>query len=246
MRRLYQQVADALREEISKGAYAVGSRLPAERILAANFHVSRPTVREAIIALEIAGLVEVRVGSGVYVIDRTGDRNAPDELDIGPFELMEARRIIEADIAAAAAARIDDIQLSRLHRLLDLMEEENVAGVTGEQADREFHICLAQGSQNSALVSTVVHLWDIRETSPMLITMLNRARTQGVQPMIDDHRKILSAVEQRDPQAAANAMRDHLSRVIETLLHVTEIEAVERARNETAELRRRLEEGSSF
>lgn len=237
MRRLYQQVADQLRADITAGKYEVNSRLPAERLMAAEFDVSRPTIREAIIALEIGGLVEVRVGSGVYVVSKTGDRHAPTELDIGPFELLEARRMIESDLASVAAARIDALQLARLDQLLEEMTHENEIGAVGERADREFHNVIAQATRNSALVSTVEHLWSVRETSPMIVTMLNKARAYGIQPMIEDHQRIVDALRERDPDGAHSAMHSHLSRVIDALLESTEAEAVERARMEARALR---------
>src|SRR6266481_9211298 len=126
--RLYKRVADELRAAILSGRYAPGRRLPAERELGEMFRVSRPTVREAVIALELQGLVEVRVGAGVFVLepstlDRT--RGMGPELTIGPFELMEARKIIESETAALAASLIDDEQLDRLERIIDSMAEEN-------------------------------------------------------------------------------------------------------------------------
>ncbi len=244
MRRLYQQIADKLRADITNDRYEVNSRLPAERLLADEFNVSRPTIREAIIALEIGGLVEVRVGSGVYVVSKTGDRAAPSELNIGPFEQLEARRIIESDIASMAAARINEIQLARLDQLLVEMARENEIGAIGEEADREFHHTIAEATRNSALVSTVEHLWMFRETSPMMVVMLNKARAYGVQPMIEDHRRILEALKERDPDGAHAAMHAHLSRVIDALLESTEAEAVERARQEARALREQYQTGS--
>lgn len=237
MRRLYQQVADNLRADIAAGKYEVNSRLPAERLLAEEFNVSRPTIRESIIALEIGGYVEVQVGSGVYVVSKTGDRHAPTELDIGPFELLEARRIIESDMAAVAAARIDDVQLARLDQLIEDMVEENKVGAVGEHADREFHTAIAHATQNSALVATVEHLWSVRETSPMLVAMLNKVRAYGFLPMIEDHQRIADAIRQRDPDAAHAAMHSHLSRVIDALLESSEADEIERVRNQTQALR---------
>ncbi|MEO1421258.1 MAG: FadR/GntR family transcriptional regulator [Pseudomonadota bacterium] len=238
MRRLYQQVAEQLRQRIRQGEYNVGDRMPAERLLAEEFDVSRPTVREAMIALEITGFVEVRVGSGVHVISRSGQGEVTDELDVGPFELMEARLLIESDIASVAAERIDEIQIRRLDELLDDMVRENEIGEVGEQADRDFHITIAQGTQNSALVGIAERFWALRETSPMMAEMLNRSRAYGIQPMISDHRLILEALRARDPQGAHKAMADHLTRVIDALLEVTETEAIERVRTE-AEARRK-------
>src|SRR3954470_19599760 len=110
-RRLYEQISRKLAKSIADGEYAVGDRLPSERELAQNFKISRPTVREAIIALELDGLVEVRVGSGVYVMSRQPPGGREGAKDIGPFELLEARHAIEGEAAALAAERIDDEQL---------------------------------------------------------------------------------------------------------------------------------------
>lgn len=237
MRRLYQQVADQLRRRIQEGQYEVGQRMPAERLLAEEFNVSRPTVREAMIALEINGFVDVKVGSGVHVISRSGEADSPQELDVGPFELMEARLIVESDIAALAAVRIDDLQMAQLDELISGMSRENEIGDVGEKADRDFHITIARATKNSALVGIAERLWALRETSPMVAEMLNRSRAYGVRPMIEDHRKIVDALRSRDGTAAHAAMSSHLSRVIDALLEVTETEALERAKQE-AETRR--------
>src|SRR6202030_129567 len=110
---LSRRAADELRAPILAGQYPPGRRLPAERELAEMFNVSRPTLREAVIALELQNLVEVRVGSGVFVLDPGAAgrvRGAGPDLTIGPFELMEARKIIESETAALAATLIDDEQ----------------------------------------------------------------------------------------------------------------------------------------
>ncbi len=104
--RLYQQVAEKLLELIETGNYTVGKRLPAERELASMFGVSRPTIREAVIALEIENFVEVRTGSGVYVLEKQRDNSGMSEKDIGPFELTEARALFEGETAALAAATL--------------------------------------------------------------------------------------------------------------------------------------------
>jgi GntR family transcriptional repressor for pyruvate dehydrogenase complex len=105
-RRLYRQIAEQLRALIRAGEYPVGSRLPPERDLAAQLKVSRPSVREALIALEVEGLVEVRMGSGIWVI---APEPAPSAAYIdgvlSPFEIIRARQLIECELAALAAAR---------------------------------------------------------------------------------------------------------------------------------------------
>ncbi len=237
--KLYQQVAKAISEAIRSGQYAAGNRLPSERELADEFKVSRPTVREAMIALEIHGLVEARHGSGVYVLDEPQSKTAARELDIGAFELTEARRLIEGETCALAASTITEAELDQLEAIMADMVDENQRDIKGDLADRRFHVAIAQATRNSALVTVVENLWDLRYKSPLCRAMLERGRQVGIRPLIDDHRAILVALRSRDPKAARAAMRDHLSRVIENLLTATELDAVEQARNDVQA--RRLE-----
>lgn len=239
-RKLYQQVANTIAESIREGQYLPGQRLPSERDLAEDYKVSRPTVREAMIALEIRGLVEARHGSGVYVTERPQPEIQAPELDIGAFELTEARRLIEGESCALAATTITDAELVQLAAILDDMVEENDRDVKGDLADRRFHVAIAQATRNSALVTVVENLWDLRYKSPLCRAMLERARQVGVRPLIDDHQEILLALQARDPKAARNAMREHLGRVIDNLLTATEIDALEQARSDVAARRMEL------
>ncbi len=233
-KKLYQQVVAAIDEAIASGRYKPGQRLPAERDLAEEFGVSRPTVREAMLALEIRGIVEARHGSGVYVTDQPVAEAVPQELDIGPFELTEARALFEGETAALAATIISDEQLEQLENILKAMVEENAGEYNGELADRAFHVGIAEATRNSAIVTVVEDLWDMRYRSPLCRHMLERARQVGVKPRIDEHRVLLDALTARDPQRARQAMREHLHRVIDAILAATELEAVERARDEVA------------
>src|SRR6058998_1183388 len=122
--RLYQHVARELVAAIVEGRYAIGDRLPAERELALEFDVSRPTVREAIIALEAQGLVEVRLGSGAYVRQSPGQ---PIGFGITAFEVVEARLLVESEAAALAAAQITDDELETLSVLVDQIEQGHFA-----------------------------------------------------------------------------------------------------------------------
>lgn len=231
-RKLYQQVAAAVSDAIQRGDFKPGQRIPSERELADEYKVSRPTIREAMIALEVLGVVRSRHGSGIFVADNPPIDAPTIGLDIGAFELTEARRLFEAEAAALAAVSIADDEIATLERLLGDMERENQEHVSGEHADREFHLTIARATRNSAVVDVVESLWDARYRSPLCQHMLERARAVGVMPRIDEHQDILAALRERNPKAARKAMRDHLGRVIDGLLKATESDAFERARAE--------------
>lgn len=238
--RLYERIAQKLANGIAQGEYKIGQRLPSERELAQSFEVSRPTVREAIIALELDGLVEVRVGSGVYVTNLEPPGGQAGTTDIGPFELLEARRSIEGEACALAATRIDDEQLAQLAALVTEMRAENEHDVVlSEDADRRFHELIAAATQNSGMIAAVKMLWDARARSPQNRLLSTKVRASGIKPRIDEHTAILKALRQRDAEGAREAMRDHLTRVIEALLKATEVQELERARQQIAEQRKR-------
>lgn len=237
--RLYESVARQLRESLARGEYAIGERLPSERDLALSFKVSRPTLREAIISLELDGLVDVRTNSGVYVTALTPKGGEPLASDIGPFELLEARRIFESEVCALAARLIEDSELVQLRSLIDVMNlQTDVLGA--EAADRSFHMAIAQATRNSAMVKTVGMLWDERGRSLQYRALSDKARSAGVKPQIGEHEPILAALTARDPQAARQAMWKHLSQVIDALLEATEVQAIETARAEVDAQRQRL------
>jgi len=227
--RLYQRVAERLAEVIASGEYPVGSRLPAERKLAERFNVSRPTVREAIIALELAGCVEVKGGSGVYVTSGSSSGLASTELDVGAFEILEARLMFESETAAVAAKTISDDELADLRAALNSMVAENEQEAVSENADEIFHLLIAKATHNEAIVSVCKHLWSLRNNSNVSASILDKVRQAGSRPRIDEHVRILDALEKRDPDAAREAMRDHLNRVVDQLLDSTEAQAVEDA-----------------
>ena len=240
-RRLYEQIARKLAHAIAIGEYDLGQRLPSERELAQSFQVSRPTIREAIIALELDGLVEVRLGSGVYVANRQPPDGHEGVKDIGPFELLEARRAIEGEAAALAALRIEDAQLAQLSDLIAEMRDDNRQHeiLKSEDADRRFHELIAASTQNSGIIAAVQMLWEARARSPQSHLMDDKGRARGLKPPIEEHAAILRALKRRDSDAARAAMREHISRVMEDMLEATEVEEVERARAVAAEKRRR-------
>jgi DNA-binding FadR family transcriptional regulator len=240
-RRLYEQISRKLAKAIAEEKYDLGQRLPSERELAQSFGVSRPTVREAIIALELDGLVEVRLGSGVYVTNRHPPSGTEGAKDIGPFELLEARRVIEGEVCALAALRIDDAQLKQLSELIAEMRDDNRHNeiLMSEEADRRFHELIATATQNSGLIAAVQMLWDARSRSPQSHSMDDKGRAGGLKPPVDEHAAILRALKRRDPESARTAMHEHISRVINDMLQITEVKEIERARAVAAEKRRR-------
>lgn len=227
--RLYEHVAESIAERIASGVYKLGQRLPSERELAQAYQVSRPTIREAVIALELDGQVDVRMGSGVYVIARQPKGGVAGVTDVGPFELLEARRAVEAEACALAALHINEDQLDELEALL----RELNAGQTfseSEIADRKFHAKIAECTANSPMQAMVEILWDMRERSPQYKLLAHKAHEAGIGPDSDEHAVILDSLRRRDPVAARNAMRMHLTRVIESLLEATEVHEIEQAR----------------
>lgn len=240
-RRLYEEIAERLSEAIAAGRYPVGSRLPPERELALIFDVGRPTVREALIALEISGLVDVRTGSGVYVLAREPGPGAHFQLDIGPFELVEARLLIEGETAALAAELGSDEQHQAIAEAFEAMEAEHADPAGGEAADRQFHLCIARATQNSAMCFVVDRLWAIRDQSPLARRVQERLRLRGVRPRPDEHRAIRDAILARDAGGARQAMRAHLRRVLIDLLEATEVDEVEAARARVRRQRERFE-----
>jgi GntR family transcriptional repressor for pyruvate dehydrogenase complex len=211
-RRLYQQIADQIRDLIDRGGFEAGMRLPPERDLAVQLGVSRPSLREALIALDVEGRVEVRGGSGVYVAAaRPGP--APTRtaaLGESPIQLMEARSVIEGEVVVLACARLTPEPVAQMRQILKDME----AGIERRRArldlDRQFHLTLAEMTGNPVLARLVGELFDERHSpiSAKISSRFENTRTWKV--ALQEHQAILKAVEARDPIAAQAAMRAHL------------------------------------
>ena len=209
-RRLYRQVADQLRALIDSGEYRVGSRLPTERDLAEQLKVSRPTVREALIALEVEGRVEVRMGSGIYV--RRSEPGAARQVTAeGPLETIRARQLIESELAAHAARHMKKAQIAGLRQAIALMEDEASAGRVPTRGDRLFHIRIAEASENSVLLRVVTELFDERR-NPLFAQLGSHFETAGSwATAIAEHRAVVDAIANRSPDAARDAMAQHLA-----------------------------------
>ena len=211
-RRLYRQIADQIRTLIRSGEYAAGARLPPERDLARQLGVSRPSVREALIALEVEGLVEVRIGSGIYV---TGGNGQGTEVQAasGPFELLRARWIIEGECAALAArsakkehiAAIEDA-LEQMQRTMETDKEQPL------EADRLFHLRVAEATGNGALVAVLKMLWEER-MGPLFAQLEHHYDSPELWvAALAEHRNVLKAIVARDADEARAAMQRHLNK----------------------------------
>jgi DNA-binding FadR family transcriptional regulator len=216
--RLYRQIAQQIRSLISAGEFAPGQRLPAERDLACQLGVSRPSVREALIALEVEGWVEVLTGSGVYVLDRSAREAAtrsspklsPDEW--GPLELIRARKVIEGEIAFMATSHAKAEHTDAMLRAIRHMQEDADRGVLPLDGDRTFHTALVESCGNIVLVETVQRFWDSRR-GPLFEALGGHFETMDSwHAAIAEHRAILDAVQRRDAQAARLAMHEHMDR----------------------------------
>jgi GntR family transcriptional repressor for pyruvate dehydrogenase complex len=150
---------------------------------------------------------------------------------------------------ALAAVSITDEQLAELDELLEEMAADDSNEPSVMDADHRFHLAIANATGNSAIRSVIEYLWDLRTRSPLAANMFARAKRGGITPRVEEHRPIVAALKARDPHAARNAMRRHLRGVVDDLLEATELEVMERARNELDARRddvaRRLKIGSA-
>lgn len=211
-RRLYRQIADQIAALIRRGEYRPGARLPPERDLARRLGVSRSSVREALIALEVEGFVEVRIGSGVYVADarKMAARRPVLPPDSGPFELIDARRLVESECAALAARHASAAQIGQMKSALASMRREQRRNIVPLDGDHRFHLCVGDASGNSALALMVRTLWAQR-TGPLFLQLEHHFDTPALWiAAIGEHEAVLAAIEAHDPAAARAAMRRHL------------------------------------
>jgi len=215
--RLYQRVAEQLAELIRDGEFDEGRKLPAERELAKMLGVSRPVVREAMVALEIAGLVEVRTGSGTHVTIAPPDA----DLDVEPVRssderpdmacLFQARRLIEGETAALAAEVAGSRAMAAIEAAALALRAAMRAEREHREADHAFHSAVAAAAGNPILSGIVDQLWrDTNHPSPGRAARRSPERLAG---SLSEHSAVLDAIRSRDPQAARAAMRAHIASV---------------------------------
>jgi DNA-binding FadR family transcriptional regulator len=215
-RRLYRQIAEKLSRLIEAGEFKPGDRLPAERVLAEKLNVSRPTVREALIALEVEGYIDIRGGAGVFVLARTTEPSVTTVSSTsgmpmpGPFELLFARDLIEPDVAALAAKHATSEHLAVMSQALSDMICCSAGDVMRLEYDRRFHFAIAEASGNSALVLAIQALW-LPRVEPVYLRLEDHFHSEQVwQRSIMEHREILEAIKHSDTKAARAAMHRHL------------------------------------
>ncbi|MHA6689957.1 FadR/GntR family transcriptional regulator [Devosia sp. A449] len=225
--RLYQIVARRIARMIEANAKDPNWRMPSERELAEQLEVSRPVVREAVIALEMRGIVEVRGRTGMVVLpgrvkqvnfDGIGDDAGP-----GPFELLEARMAVEASAAAMAAERATIYDIMVLEECIAQMQQETDVMLLNEKGDRDFHMTIAKMTGNAIIVSIIEALWAQRDESVMWKKLHEHIHAPSVRPLwIGDHQAVVAALRMRNPDAAYKAMSRHIRNVSKELLEADE------------------------
>ena len=214
--RLYEQIVQQIEESIINGGLKAGDQLPAERELAQRFGVSRTAVREAVKALREKGLVEAYSGRGTFVTDGT-THAVRQSLDLmakigqpeGSTHLAEVRAILEPEIAALAAQRIQEPELATMREAVAVMDRATHDQDAYIEADLDFHLALAEGAANPLILSLLDSIVGLLRDQRLRIFRVAGGPERGQV----HHRKILDAVERRDAEKARQAMRAHLEQV---------------------------------
>ncbi|MBT8040919.1 MAG: FadR family transcriptional regulator [Xanthomonadales bacterium] len=239
-KRLYRDVLEKMLELIDSGEFPAGGRLPPERELAERFNVSRPTVREAIIALEALERVNVKTGSGVYVLDHP-DLSGNSYYSMSPFELTEARALIEGEAAALAAKMITEEELEALKETLEKMSRESDTGDLADgDADREFHHLIALATRNRMIQLIIDQLWFVRNNAPQVHKAYKTICDEDGHKRVEEHREIYEALAHGDSEAARTAMHWHFSRILNKLISTSEAEEFEKIKRQSEQVRKRF------
>jgi GntR family transcriptional regulator, transcriptional repressor for pyruvate dehydrogenase complex len=216
--RLYEQIVQQIEDSIEKGALKPGEQLPAERELALQFGVSRTAVREAVKALREKGLVEAYPGRGTFItsgashaIRLTLDRMIKTGNADGTAQLTEVREMLEPEIAALAATRRDAEHLLELREAVHIMDEAKMDHEAYIEADLDFHLALAEAAANPVILSLIDSIVGVLREQRMRIFKVQGGPERGQY----HHKRILEAIENRDPGGARAAMRAHLRQVRE-------------------------------
>lgn len=228
--RPYQEVGAMLRSMIVEKNYTVGERIPPEREIAELLNVTRTVVREALIMLEIEGVVEVRRGAGIFVVRIPGNEPEREDVsdnqcnDAGPFELLQARQLLESNIAEFAAIQATREDIIKMRRALQ-MQMQDLASDDHEVGDMQFHLAIAEATHNSMLVELFKQSWQWRVNNPMWIQLHRHLKdTQYRKEWLVDHQLIIAAFIKKDAKAAKLAMWQHLENVKSRLFELSDID----------------------
>ena len=216
--RLYEQIVQQIEDSILKGTLKAGDQLPSERDLALNFGVSRTAVREAVKALHEKGLVEAYSGRGTFITNGTSQAvtqsiNLMMKFDQaeGSENLAQVRQILEPEIAALAATRIQEPQLALMREAFSTMNSALKDPDAYIEADLDFHLALAEAAENPLILSLLDSIVGLLREQRLKIFFHESGPERGQY----HHARILEAIEKRDPDASRAAMRDHLRQVRE-------------------------------
>jgi GntR family transcriptional repressor for pyruvate dehydrogenase complex len=223
--KLFTSIVDQIVEGVRLGAFSPGQALPAERLLANQLNVSRSSVREAIRVLEHAGIVDVRSGSGTFVteeaLSKTAMQRAKAELigEHSPLDVVVARRTLEPQCAGLAALQRHERDLTVLRARVKEHQRLYERGENAEEADLSFHLAVAGACHNPVLEVLVQRLVEVMHQSTWReMKLASRGRPGVAQTYLDQHRGILTAIEDLDQDKARKRMQQHLDSVEEGLL----------------------------
>jgi GntR family transcriptional regulator, transcriptional repressor for pyruvate dehydrogenase complex len=210
--RLYEQVVSEIEAWIAENGLEVGARLPPERELAAKLGVSRATISQALVAMEVVGMVSVRHGDGVVLIEQAGSAKVVNALRRHAQqlpEIIEARDALETKLAALAAERRTESDLAAIDEALELMERDIADGGRGVEGDERFHAAVTAAGHSPLLAKLMTEISDlIRETRIASLAQPDRPASS-----LRGHRRIADAIRARDAGAAALAMQQHVAMV---------------------------------
>ena len=219
LRRAYADAANRILERLRAERVAPGARLPAERQLAEELGVSRATVREALAALELMGVVETHAGAGSFVRGGPGLADEARAVDTSPLETITARLVVEPQLARLAARGWQRRSLAAIARPLRALEREAAAGSDRHpsELDRQFHAAIATASGNSVLNRMAEPLWELMQETLWRRLKERSWSARQTTLVARDHRRIYDAIRARDDDLAAFEMEAHLRRVLEEL-----------------------------
>lgn len=230
-KKQYQEIGRDLRQKIQSGHYPVNTRLPPERNIAETYGVSRTIIREALLMLELEGVVDIRQGSGVYVLRVPGEdagEPAPHDSEVGPFELLQARQLLESNIAAFAAKMATKMDIENLRRSLEQEQRDIITNERSVNNDKLFHELIAGATQNQMLLETAKSIWQRQESSALWQQLYSHIDTRSLRlRWLADHQNILVAMRRRDVMGSYQSMWQHMESVKNTLMEISDADAPE-------------------